>query len=168
VKFGLLIPSLFLSALIDSCVIWPSDLHPHKCVGLKTFDLILRPPFKAWLNYEIFAFVLILKSGLMFKFIFLKLDQILWENGLWINYAWYCILLKPGLLCTAVNFINILRTNVSYQRLFGSFFYVNVTREKLPKLCSYEKCVRILLMKLTPGLPCYMLTFKFSLKNVFI
>ncbi len=30
---------------------------------------------------------------------------------------------------TGVNFINILRTNFSYKRRFGSFFYVQVTRE---------------------------------------
>jgi hypothetical protein len=42
-KFGLLTPSLFLLALIASCVIRSSDLPPQKCVGLKTFDLIPRP-----------------------------------------------------------------------------------------------------------------------------
>jgi len=52
-----------------------------------------------------------------------------------------------------VNFINILRTNVSYERRFGSFFYVQVTREKLPKQCLYEKFVRKMLMKLTIGWP---------------
>ncbi len=34
---------------------------------------------------------------------------------------------------TGVNFINILRTHFSYEHCFGSFFYVNVTREKLQK-----------------------------------
>jgi len=28
-----------------------------------------------------------------------------------------------------------------YERYFGSFFYVHVTREKLPKQCSYKKFV---------------------------
>jgi len=50
-----------------------------------------------------------------------------------------------------VNFINILRTNFSYERRFGSFSYVHVTREKLPKQCSFEKFVCKMLMKLTIG-----------------
>jgi len=41
-----------------------------------------------------------------------------------------------------VNFINVLRTNFLYERWFCSFFYVHVTREKLPKQCLYEKFVR--------------------------
>ncbi len=52
---------------------------------------------------------------------------------------------------SGVNFINILRTNFSYEHCFGSFFYVHVTREKLPKQCSYKKFVRKMLMKLTTG-----------------
>jgi len=40
----------------------------------------------------------------------------------------------------------------SYKRHFGSFFYVHVTREKLPKRRSYEKFVRKMLMKLTTGI----------------
>jgi len=46
----------------------------------------------------------------------------------------------------AVNFINILRTNFSYER---HFFHESVTREKLPKGRSYEKCTRLTLMELT-------------------
>jgi len=53
-------------------------------------------------------------------------------------------------LTSAVNFINILRTNFLYQRCFGSFFYVHVTREKMPKQLSYQKRMHITLMKLTP------------------
>ncbi len=34
---------------------------------------------------------------------------------------------------SGVNFINILRANFLYKRHFGSFFYVHITREKLPK-----------------------------------
>jgi hypothetical protein len=45
--------------------------------------------------------------------------------------------------------INILRTNFSYKHHFVSFFYVHVTRGKLPKQRSYEKFVRKMLMKLT-------------------
>jgi hypothetical protein len=48
-----------------------------------------------------------------------------------------------------VNFINILHAIFLYERRFGSFFYVHVTREKLPKLRSYEKFARKTLMKLT-------------------
>jgi len=40
----------------------------------------------------------------------------------------------PGL-----NFINILRTNFLYERHFGSFYYIHVTRKKLPKWRSFEK-----------------------------
>jgi len=49
-----------------------------------------------------------------------------------------------------VNFINILRTNFSCKCRFGSFFYVHVTRKKLPKESSYKKFRRKMLMKLTP------------------
>jgi len=52
---------------------------------------------------------------------------------------------------SAVNFINILRTNFSYQSLFGSFFYLHVTREKLLKRRSYEKFACKMLVKLTPN-----------------
>ncbi len=53
-------------------------------------------------------------------------------------------------LRTAVNFINVKRTNFSYERHFGSFYYVYVTEKKLPKLCSYKKFAHLTLMKLTP------------------
>jgi len=52
---------------------------------------------------------------------------------------------------SGVNFINILRTNVSYECRFHSFFYVHVTREKLPKQRLYKKFVQKMLMKLTTG-----------------
>jgi len=50
---------------------------------------------------------------------------------------------------TGVNFINVKRTNFSYERRFGSFYYVHVNRKKLPKWRSYEKRVRLTLMKLS-------------------
>jgi len=49
---------------------------------------------------------------------------------------------------TAVNFINILRTNFSYER---RFFYIHVTRKKLQKRSSFKKFARTTLMKLTPA-----------------
>jgi len=49
-----------------------------------------------------------------------------------------------------VNFINVLRANFFYKSLFGSFFYLHVTRAKLPKRHSYKKFARKMLMKLTP------------------
>ncbi len=55
-------------------------------------------------------------------------------------------------LSSGVNFFNILRTNFLYEHRFGSFFYVHVTREKLPKPFSYEKRSGIMLMKLTADL----------------
>jgi len=39
----------------------------------------------------------------------------------------------PGKRQSGVNFINILGANSLYELHFGSFFYVHVTREKLPK-----------------------------------
>jgi len=56
--------------------------------------------------------------------------------------------LTPG-----VNFINVKRTNFLYKRSFGSFYYVHVTRKKLSKQHSYEKFVRLTLMKLTTAEP---------------
>jgi len=53
------------------------------------------------------------------------------------------------LLHAVVNFINILGANFTYESLFGSFFYLHVTREKLSKR-RYKK-IRKMLMKLTPG-----------------
>ncbi len=42
----------------------------------------------------------------------------------------------------AVNFINILRTNFSYEHRFGSFFYIHVTRKKVAKTTFVQKiCV---------------------------
>jgi len=54
--------------------------------------------------------------------------------------------LPPG-----VNFINVKHTNFSYERRFGSFYYVHVTRKKLPKQCLYKKFARIMWIKLPPG-----------------
>jgi len=51
-----------------------------------------------------------------------------------------------------VNFINILCTNFLYECCFGSFFYIHVTREKLPKRHLYKKFVRKILMKFKVGL----------------
>ncbi len=54
--------------------------------------------------------------------------------------------LTPG-----INFINkILLMHFSYKSALRSFFYLHVTREKLLKRLSYEKCVHKMLMKLTP------------------
>jgi len=38
-----------------------------------------------------------------------------------------------------------------YKHCFGSFFYLHVAREKLPKRRLYEKFARKMLMKLTPN-----------------
>jgi len=80
------------------------------------------------------------------------------------NFFFSCFLSKKNWICilsltnpdflddwAGVNFINILWTNFLYACLFGSFVYVHVTRDKLPKQCSYEKFVRKMLMKLTTG-----------------
>jgi hypothetical protein len=45
-----------------------------------------------------------------------------------------------------VNFINVLRTNFSYERRFGN---VHVTRKSYRNQCLYEKFARLTLMKLT-------------------
>jgi len=52
---------------------------------------------------------------------------------------------------TGVNFSNVRRTNFSYKHRFSSFYYLHVTRNKLPKWRSYKKFARLTLMKLTPG-----------------
>ncbi len=55
---------------------------------------------------------------------------------------------RPG-----INFINVLRAHFLYKSASSSFFfYLHVTREKLPKRLSYEKGVRKMLMKLTSGI----------------
>ncbi len=52
----------------------------------------------------------------------------------------------------SVDQVNVnLRTNFLYIRRFGSFFFVHVTIEKLPKQRLYEKFVCKMLMKLTTG-----------------
>jgi len=38
-----------------------------------------------------------------------------------------------------VNFINVKRANFRYKSLFGSFFYLHVTREKLTKKTFLQK-----------------------------
>jgi len=48
-------------------------------------------------------------------------------------------------------FINVKRTIFLYERHFSSFYYVHVTRKKLPKWRWYKKFARLTLMKLTPG-----------------
>jgi hypothetical protein len=53
---------------------------------------------------------------------------------------------------TGVNFLNVKRTNFLYKCFFWSFYYLHVTREKLPKQRSYEKFAPIMLLKLTPVL----------------
>ncbi len=53
---------------------------------------------------------------------------------------------KPSL----VNFINVLRANFTNKSLFGSFFYLHVTREKLLKRRLYITFACKMLMKLTP------------------
>jgi hypothetical protein len=56
-------------------------------------------------------------------------------------------------LTTGIDVINILHTNFSYERCFGSFFHVHVTRKKLPKNDFHtKKCVRKRLMKLIAGI----------------
>ncbi len=62
------------------------------------------------------------------------------------SLVWLYLILK---IWPSVNFINILRTNFFVRTSFLQFFYVHVTREKLPKQHSYEKFVCKMLMKLT-------------------
>jgi len=56
-----------------------------------------------------------------------------------------------GHLPAGVDFINILRLHFSYKILAPKITKLNVTREKLLNLLSYEKCSNKMLMKLTPG-----------------
>ncbi len=48
-----------------------------------------------------------------------------------------------------VNFINVNHANFLYEHRFRSFYYVHITREKLPKQHLYKKFACIMLMKLT-------------------
>jgi hypothetical protein len=64
-------------------------------------------------------------------------------------------------LTTGVNFINILHKKFLYECRFGSFFYVHVTSEKLPKQHSYKKFVRKMLIKLTTGHGRFLLSVSF-------
>jgi len=48
------------------------------------------------------------------------------------------------IVCTGINFINIIRTNVLYERHFSSYILALLKN-------SYEKRARITLMKLTTG-----------------
>jgi len=50
-----------------------------------------------------------------------------------------------------VNFIHVVCPNFMYESLFGSFFYLHVTREKLLKRRLYKKFAHKMLMKLTPS-----------------
>ncbi len=69
------------------------------------------------------------------------------------SYSLVDILQKSFYSLPVVNFINILRVNFKYKSLFSSFFYLHVTREKLPKRRLYKKFAQKMLMKLTPDKP---------------
>jgi len=68
-------------------------------------------------------------------------------NFLWKNIGTTATRKMFVKLTIGVNFINILRTNFSYEPHFGSFFYLRFGFGKN----LYKKCVRITLMKLTIG-----------------
>jgi len=55
---------------------------------------------------------------------------------------------------TGVTFIKVKCTNFLYDRHFGSFYHVHVTRENLPKWRLHKKIVRLMLMKLTLACSC--------------
>jgi len=57
-----------------------------------------------------------------------------------------------GKCASGVNVINVKNINFLYECHFGSFYYIHVTRKKLPKQRLYEKFARLTLMKLTAGL----------------
>jgi len=50
-----------------------------------------------------------------------------------------CLLFIGLFSFTGVNFIKVKRTNFLYKRHFSSFYYIHITREKLPKQRSFEK-----------------------------
>jgi len=83
-----------------------------------------------------------------------------------------CIQLTTQKMTPVVNFINILRTNFSYEHHFGSFFCVHVSREKLLKRCSYKKFARLTLMKLTTDLflqfTTNIVSIKLKLRNLYL
>ncbi len=63
-----------------------------------------------------------------------------------------CVLIFPP----GSNFINILRANFSYKRLFGSFSLVTYKQKKLPKRLSYKEFAPKPLMKLTTELTIFL------------
>jgi len=74
-----------------------------------------------------------------------------WRHRKGIAYIWgKDVLLLTYALRPIVNFINDKRTNFSYECHISAAFscYMNVEKQ-----CSYEKCVRKMLMKLTPFFP---------------
>jgi len=71
------------------------------------------------------------------------------HKSVWIKITF--ILNDSGLVSISTTFyVRIFCANI----ILAAFFYVNVTRGKLLKQCSYEKFARKMLMKLTPG-TCY-------------
>jgi len=87
-----------------------------------------------------------LKWPIFYELLIHKSSQNLWQ---FYKFAWWFFVnFDPA----GVNFINVKHTNFSYERRYGSFYYVHVTREKLPKWRSYEKFVCLTLMKLTQQL----------------
>jgi hypothetical protein len=84
--------------------------------------------------------------------------KMLWcnEMGVWVGgqlpeciYSSEVTNNQDNMTCPGVNFIKILRMNFLNEYHFCTFFYVQVTREKLLKQCSYKKIVHKMLMKLT-------------------
>jgi len=71
--------------------------------------------------------------------------RILWQKSLRL-WKWV------GHQITWCQFHQHLCTNFLYECCFGSFFYIHVTREKLPKRHLYKKFVRKILMKFKVGL----------------
>ncbi len=70
-----------------------------------------------------------------------------------LNFDRKAISTFSNLIKPAVNFINIIPAHFSYQRRFGSFFYVNITWKKSCRnYIRTKKNARKTLMKLTPVL----------------
>jgi len=92
-------------------------------------------------------------SGVTFEFD--SVHQLIYNPDFIWHHPWCICTLNLFIYLTiiaGVNFINVQRTNFSYECRFSSFFYVHVTRKKLPKWRLYKKRKRLMLMILTAGI----------------
>ncbi len=128
--------------LLDFLLVYKlSSIHcqPQKKIRY-TFDSSQVEKMKTWREKKRFFW--------NFSIVFHILMQDYTQNkNIWLKES------KVTPFTPSVNFINILHTNFSYERQFGSFSLVTCLVTFCFAKNSYEKWARIILMKLTPGVP---------------